>query len=167
MYLVMTKNSKLGRRTRRDDLRTADISSAQSYWDFGYNTCSELTNAVRNLPGGIPVVGLRMPYHAPENGYQTNWISHAGERQDTGYFGTIVSDETKNYFCRIRTVLDENEKIEAAFYGKIYGAFYVRSALRENPKIIFNYYLNPTQNDRNLEFDPKQNLFGGRSRFAP
>ena len=25
----------------------------------------------------------------------------------------------------------------------------------------FSYYLNPTPNDRNVEFDPKQNLLGG------
>jgi len=25
--------------------------------------------------------------------------------------------------------------------------------------LIFKYFLNPTPNDRNVEFDPKQNLF--------
>jgi hypothetical protein len=28
-----------------------------------------------------------------------------------------------------------------------------------HPKVLFTYYLNPTPNDRNMEFDPKQNLF--------
>jgi len=110
---------------------------------------------------------LRLPYEAPVNGYQTNWISHAGQRPGAGYFGPIGSDETLNYFYRVRTVLDENGKIKETYYGKVHGAFYVRSALRENPKIIFTYYLNPTLNDRNLEFDPEKNLFGGRDRFAP
>jgi hypothetical protein len=29
----------------------------------------------------------------------------------------------------------------------------------------FCYYLNPTPNDRNVEFDPKQNLLGGLQSF--
>jgi hypothetical protein len=31
--------------------------------------------------------------------------------------------------------------------------------------IAFQYYLNPTPNDRNVEFDPKQNLLGGLQPF--
>lgn len=27
--------------------------------------------------------------------------------------------------------------------------------------VLFTYYLNPTPNDRNLEFDPKRNLLQG------
>lgn len=46
--------------------------------------------------------------------------------------------------------------IISAQYGKIYGDF-----------LAFTYYLNPSPNDRNVEFDPDQNLFGGRDRFAP
>lgn len=110
---------------------------------------------------------LRMPYEAPLSGYKTNRVSHAGQRPDTGYFGPLGSDETINYFYRIRTVLDENGKIKETYYGKVHGNFRVRSSLRENPKIIFTYYLNPVPNDRNVEFDPDKNLFGGRDRFAP
>ncbi len=110
---------------------------------------------------------LRMPYEAPLVGYQTNWISHAGQRPESGYFGTLVSDETKNYLYRIRTVSDENGGVKEAYYGKIHGAIHLRSAFRDDPKIIFTYYLNPTPNDRNVEFDSDQNLFGGRDRFAP
>ena len=110
---------------------------------------------------------LRMPHEAPLTGYQTNWISHAGQRPKTGYFGPMGSNDDINYFYRVRTVLDENGKIKETYYGKIHGAFYVRSSLRENPKIIFTYYLNPAPNDRNVEHDPAKNLFGGRDRCAP
>ncbi|MFA7256540.1 MAG: hypothetical protein WC047_03075 [Kiritimatiellales bacterium] len=113
------------------------------------------------------VSDLRMPYDAPLSGYQTNWLSRAGQRPDTGYFGTLVSDETKNYFYRVRTVLDENGNIKETYYGKIHGAIHLRSAFRDDPKIIFTYYLNPTPNDRNVEFDPEKNLFGGTFHFAP
>jgi hypothetical protein len=47
----------------------------------------------------------------------------------------------------VRTVLDEMGNIKSAHYGKIYGDF-----------MQFKYYLNPTPNDRNIEFDPKRNL---------
>jgi hypothetical protein len=40
------------------------------------------------------------------------------------------------------------EQALSANYGKIYGAF-----------MNFTYYLNPTRNDRNVQFDPKRNLF--------
>jgi hypothetical protein len=46
-------------------------------------------------------------------------------------------------------VTDEKGKIISTCYGKIYGDF-----------LKLTYYFNPTPNDRNLEFDPKRNLFG-------
>jgi len=55
-------NDGLGRRTRRDDVRTAGVSPAQSYWEYGYNTRSELTNAVRHLPDTTPVAGQGKSY---------------------------------------------------------------------------------------------------------
>jgi hypothetical protein len=46
----------------------------------------------------------------------------------------------------------------ACNYGKIHGPirFWI-----EPPEatLSMTYYLNPTPNDRNLEFDPKKNLF--------
>ena len=56
----------------------------------------------------------------------------------------------RNYFFRVRTLLDEHGNVKSALYGKIYGDF-----------MQFAYYLNPTPNDRNVEFDPKQNLLHG------
>jgi hypothetical protein len=46
-------------------------------------------------------------------------------------------------------VLDSNGNAKSALYGKIYG---------DTMMMNFHYYLNPTPNDRNVEFDPKQNL---------
>jgi hypothetical protein len=54
----------------------------------------------------------------------------------------------------VRTVKDHAGNIVSARYGKIYGDF-----------MQFSYYLNPTPNDRNIEFDPKQNLLGGLKSF--
>jgi hypothetical protein len=41
-------------------------------------------------------------------------------------------------------------------YGKIYGDF---DADFLRGRIGFTYYLNPEPNSRNMEYDPKQNLF--------
>ncbi|MCW5550774.1 MAG: hypothetical protein KIS67_01275 [Verrucomicrobiae bacterium] len=56
-------------------------------------------------------------------------------------------DPSRNYYFRANTVLDENGNVKSALYGKIYGDF-----------MQFRYYLNPTPNDRNVEFVPKRNL---------
>ena len=40
--------------------------------------------------------------------------------------------------------------MKSANYGKIYGEF-----------MNFTYYLNPTPNDPNMEFDPMRNLLTG------
>ena len=85
--------------------------------------------------------GLRSPHEASVDGYQPK------------YEQVQMPDPNKNYFFRVRTVLDVNGNVVSAHYGKIYGDF-----------MQFTYYLNPTPNDRNIEFDPKQNLLGGDQR---
>ena len=88
---------------------------------------------------------LRSPYEAPGNGYQPTLTrlnsSHPGQPLIFEY------DANRNYFVRVRTVLDEKGNVKSALYGKIYGDF-----------MHICYYLNPTPNSRNVEFDPKQNL---------
>ncbi len=71
---------------------------------------------------------------------------------------TLVFDYDSNraYFFRVRTVLDEKGRVKSALYGKIYGDFN-----------SFYYYLNPTPNDTNIEFDPNQNLLPNQRVTAP
>jgi len=89
---------------------------------------------------------LRSPHNAPADGYQTGVVRimsrHPGQgtKQDR--------DSNRNFFFRVRTVLDANGNATSALYGKIYGDF-----------MQFRYYLNPVPNSRDIEFDPKQNLF--------
>ncbi|MGN0885949.1 MAG: hypothetical protein ACI4RT_03010, partial [Candidatus Spyradenecus sp.] len=56
--------------------------------------------------------------------------------------------------------VDESGNLLAAFYGKLYAPegenVYRDSA--GNSIVQLHYYLNPTENDTNLEFDPKRNL---------
>lgn len=99
---------------------------------------------------GSPLV---MPRSAAEAEYQSalSWSYHNF---------TETSEPASGFFLRVRTVLDDNGNVKSALYGKIQGdvRFYVGSKA-PLAGIGFNYYLNPTPNDRNVEFDPKQNLF--------
>ncbi len=88
---------------------------------------------------------LRSPHNAPESGYQAEWVKSNSRRP--GEPSVYHLDENLNFFFRVRTVLDEKGNVKSAQYGKIYGDF-----------LDFTYYLNPTPNDRNVEFDPNQNL---------
>jgi hypothetical protein len=85
---------------------------------------------------------LRSLHEAPAGGYQSQYIQTQGP------------DVNRNHYFRVRTVLDSNGDVKSALYGKIYGDF-----------MQFCYYLNPTPNDRNVEFDPKHNLLGGLKSF--
>jgi hypothetical protein len=91
---------------------------------------------------------LRSPHEAPPTGYQPHWIQT--DNRKPGKPVETDRDPNRNYFFRVRTVLDENGNVKTALYGKIYGDF-----------MQFRYYLNPTPNDRNVEFDPAQNLLKG------
>ncbi|RXK55071.1 hypothetical protein ESB00_03995 [Oleiharenicola lentus] len=100
---------------------------------------------------------IQLPRQAPEEGYEPKWTKRFGRLTD-------VSDllpherENLNYFFRVRTVLDSSGKVVSAHYGKIYGDI-VFDAVRH---LRFTYYINPTPLDRNLEFNPKRNLFSER-----
>jgi len=85
-------------------------------------------------------------YEAPLDGY-TNVITiyerirgRKAESNDDGHY---------LYYFRIRTQTNDLGQVTNALYGKIYGQ------INGN----FTYYLNPTPNDRNIEFDPNRNLF--------
>lgn len=89
--------------------------------------------------------GLRSPHEVPLTDYQSELTretsAHPGQPSKFEY------DENRIYF--FRTTLSDGPH-----YGKIYGDF-----------MQFRYYLNPTPNDRNVEFDPKHNLLKGIKSF--
>lgn len=101
---------------------------------------------------------LELPREAPKSGYEPKLdmkIARAAEGAaiETG------AREDQNYFFRVRTVLDSNGKVVRALYGKIHGNIECDPLNSERGLLRFTYYLNPTSLDRNLEFDPKRNLF--------
>ena len=89
---------------------------------------------------------LRSGHEAPSDNYQSSW-----EQFDNRKPGKTDTnrDQKRNYYFRVHTVLDASGRVKTALYGKIYGDF-----------MQFTYFLNPTPNDRNIEFNPKQNLLG-------
>jgi hypothetical protein len=90
---------------------------------------------------------LRSDQKAPADGYQPQVVRTMSRHPGQGT-KEDMNDPNRNYFFRVRTVLDENGNVKSALYGKIYGDF-----------MQFSHYLNPTPNSRNVEFDPKRNLF--------
>ena len=96
--------------------------------------------------------GLRSSHETPANGFQPQWVQTRNRKPGQPETGNL--DANRNYIFRVRTALDQQGNVVSAHYGKIYGDF-----------MQFSYYLNPTPNDRNIEFDPKQNLLGGIQSF--
>lgn len=96
---------------------------------------------------------LRLPRYAPESDYETCLLKRVARIEGKAIDTDISEDQ--NYFFRVRTVLDEKGRIKSAVYGKIVGDVQFWG----NRRVRFTYYLNPAALDRNMEFDPRNNLF--------
>ncbi len=110
-----------------------------------------------HIRNGIVIGGscFPWPYQVPEDGYNGNASLNMGYAPLRGLYS---SNETAACFLRVRTVTNEFGRIISAHYGKVPGP--IKFDVREGQSgwIGFTYYLNPTPNDRNIEFDPKRNL---------
>lgn len=96
---------------------------------------------------------FQLPRVAPENGYQSKMI----KRVSSGIYGfRSAKEDDNNYIFRVRSE-SENGKIKRAMYGKIMGDIRF-GPVGGNGGFEMHYYLNPDYS-RNLEFDPKKNLF--------
>jgi hypothetical protein len=98
---------------------------------------------------------FKLPRHAPESGYQQKlefYIKAANGKWESNVKGT------DNYVFRIRSK-EDGGKIKQAMYGKIQGPLEFSTPDSKTAIIVMKYYLNPDYG-RNLEFDPKRNLFG-------
>lgn len=107
-----------------------------------------------------PHVGseLRLPRHAPEDGYEFKLIKTTS-RAAANQMIVPASKDDLNYFFRVRTQ-KEDGKIVSTNYGKIDRDIGFDIINSDTALLFFTYYLNPTPNDRNMEFDPARNLFG-------
>ncbi len=97
----------------------------------------------------LPYSRMKLPHEAPVEGYVSTW------RYTVQSYVPRTARSDIGFFLRTRVKLDEKGNIVSAHYAKIIGDF------RADPtgSLSFFYYFNPVPNDRNLEFDPKKNLF--------
>lgn len=122
---------------------------------------SSLELCLTNAADGVQKTSLlsfqpsvyRLPRAAATEGYSATF---ALSESSTNYF---KPREDESLLLRIRSTTNAAGMIGHAFYGKIRGC--VSFDVRRHPTgvVKFTYYLNPTPNDRNLEFDPTKNLF--------
>ena len=92
---------------------------------------------------------LKMPHQAPAEGYKPTIRFTASTSSPS------TARENVGFFLRTRVKLDKMGNIISANYTKVMGDFYFDA----RGVVFFAYYFNPIPNDRNLEFDPKKNLF--------
>ena len=92
---------------------------------------------------------LKLPHNAPVEGYMPTW------RYTASSYSLRTTRKNMGFFLRTRVKLDEKGEIVSANYAKVVGDF----QLDARGFVMFAYYSNPTANERNLEFDPKKNLF--------
>ena len=137
-------------------------------YDGTYMTKKYRVDVVVAMPGeGNGVV--EMPSNK-EAGIKIRTVRHNGYINTfsrwKGWFGggdgiKTDCDKNRNYAFRIRTKYDASGNVESAYYGKIYGDFNIKDV----EGVEFLYYLNPTPNDRNLEWDMKTNLCPTQERI--
>lgn len=100
---------------------------------------------------------FHMLRYAPETGYTNQWFLHKYENRHGSSASTIRKNEEMNHYFRIRTVTDNKGDVLSARYGKIRGPIWF-GVSSGKANLTMQYYLNPTPNDRNMEFNPSQNM---------
>lgn len=98
-------------------------------------------------------------YQAPLSGYSES-LKYVLNRTRTEIIEENTLTDSRCLVFRSRVVLDDENHIKSANYGKIYPPLQY-GRVRDAIKMVMTYYFNPTPNDRNLEFDPSRNLFEG------
>lgn len=96
-------------------------------------------------------------YDAPSTGYNRA-LKYVLNRTKTKIIEEQKLDNSSYIVFRSRAVVDEEEELLRANYGKIYPPIR-HGRVGDKSEMVLIYYLNPTPNDRNLEFDPGRNLF--------
>lgn len=101
----------------------------------------------------------KWPYNAPRDGYiqkeYTVFISPRSNPEELVHIE--INTGTTNCFFRIRSRLDKDGNFIEGLYGKMRGPLDV-SVWKKKTSYDLIYYVNPTPNDLNMEFDPKKNL---------
>lgn len=135
-----------------------------SFRDFDSSLELLMTNSVDGLQETslslTKTSNFRLLRQAPSEGYgitNMHWFNSS-----TNY---IRYNDDQSFYFRIRSMTNESGQVTSALYGKVRGYFGFGVRSKDTGTIQFTYYLNPTPNDRNLEFDPKRNLFTNLGEF--
>ena len=142
---------------KQSDLLVIYKSKVQDYWNASLEISIACTNQLAGFCRMKKDMGstFRSAYEAPNAGYQPevqfSFVTTTEKDLKVEKLG-----DTEYLAFRVRTVLDEKGNIVSARYGKIYGP--IEFGVGKEHHVRFSYYLNPTDNDRNLEFDPGHNL---------
>lgn len=103
--------------------------------------------------------GFAFEYEASLEGYQDGIVFELERTSDKITKNTELSNDNYIVF-RSRAEKDTDNNITRINYGIIDILKYGETFEEPNKgAIVFGYYFNPTPNDRNLEYDPEQNLF--------
>jgi hypothetical protein len=136
----------------------------ESWWDFDVRAKIIFPNPLdglqaTELPKEYSNSAFKWPRLAPEAGYQPEFEAHTAWFPNNQNRPPIQTyNENQNYFLRVRTVKKDG-LIISALYGKIRGGLGLDPRGSKLCGFGFTYYLNPTPLDRNIEWDPKQNIF--------
>ena len=95
-------------------------------------------------------------YNAPQNGY-TEKIFFLQKRMPQK--GLLYVGRHSSYAIRLNSEINKSGNVVTAHYARIDKGLSLFGILTDKPGFKFTYYYNSTSNDRNLEFDPKRNLF--------
>ncbi|KAF0220887.1 MAG: hypothetical protein FD174_884 [Geobacteraceae bacterium] len=98
---------------------------------------------------------FKLPRFAPEDGYNKEMTVFI-DRKPVGASKWSFNDN-KSYVFRVRSEV-ERGRFKKAVYGKIIGDIDIGTNRDGTAYLKFKYFLNPDYT-RNLEFDPKRNLF--------
>ena len=99
-----------------------------------------------------------------DSGFMNHYEQVCGRGKDLQAFR--MRDKKKCLCFRVRTKYDERGNVIEAYYGKIYGDIVMGWSYQGVSSVSFLYYFNPTLNDRNLEWDMKNNLCPNPGRIG-
>ena len=105
-------------------------------------------------------------YEAPKEGYNPEFVLSL-ERKEGKILNEIKLPENRYLVFRSRVKKDEEGNIIHSRFGKIISMKYGENRLTKEGHgyIKFLYYFNPSDNDRNLEYDCVNNLINPRERI--
>lgn len=149
---------------RQPDVCVTYKAKTQDLWTGSYELDLVCTNKLDGFCRATKDLwsDLRSPYEAPCDGYRTQVVLSL-DRTKYKILKKEQFGESEYLAFRVRTVLDDKSNIVSARYGKIYGP--IEFGVGKEHHVRFTYYLNPTDNDRNLEFDPSRNLLTNPGRM--